>query len=85
MATQGNAGARQRTEMDGSRLDLLEEFFDETLGRLFWLALAAVIIYVGLHSIGGANGLALAISAAVPLAMMLTGGRPLIRLLRGMV
>jgi hypothetical protein len=51
---------------------------------MFWLAVAAVMAYVGLHTIGGGNGLALALAAAVPLAMMLTGSRPLMRLLRGM-
>ena len=65
-------------------MDLLTEFFDEPLGRMFWLALAAVMLYVGLHTLGGATGLALALAAAVPIAMMLTGSRPLMRLLRGM-
>ena len=64
-------------------MNTLTEFLDEPLGRMFWLAVGAVMLFVGLHSLGGASGLALAGSAVVPFALMVTGGRPLVRLLRG--
>jgi hypothetical protein len=64
-------------------MNSLAEFLDEPLGRMFWLAVGSVMVFVGLHSLGGAVGFTLAAFALVPYAMMVTGGQPLLRLLRG--
>lgn len=59
----------------------LATFLHEPLGRMMWLAIAAVLLLTGFGEVGGGLGLAIAMLAIVPVLLMLTGGRPLMRLL----
>lgn len=54
-------------------------FMDEPLGRMLLLAVGSVMIFIGLQA-GGFPGIALAVSGLVPIALMFTGGQPLLRM-----
>jgi hypothetical protein len=63
-------------------MQTLTTFFEEPLGRLFWLTVIAVTVLIGLHRIGGPAGYLVAALAVLPFAMMLTGTRPLLGVMR---
>ena len=54
----------------------LDEFLNEPLGRSAWLALGAVMVFVGLHEIEGVDRLLIGLLALGPLVMLITDERP---------